>query len=476
MDQASTTPQPETVELQEAFERLQLGYAGHRLPTAKERKAWLKTLRSLVRANQDRLCEAVSADFGTRSPFETLGAELLVIDNAIVWLLDHLDELMTGGRRRTGVLFLPAWSEIRVQPKGVVGVISPWNYPIQLALVPLAAALAAGDRVFLKPSELVPRTSALLAELLHGAFPDDLVRVVQGGPEVGAAFTQLPFDHLVFTGSTAVGRKVMAAAAANLVPVTLELGGKSPAIVHPGASLSHAVDRIAWGKFLNAGQTCIAVDYVLVPRLQQAAFVERLLATVRRFYGDEPGTNPDYTSILAERHLARLEALVGEAEAGGATVHRVGSPEVARASGKLVPTVLEGVDLGARVMQEEIFGPVLPVIPYDTLDEAIAFVNARPRPLALYYFDRNQGRIDAVLEQTHAGGVCIDDVVLHVAQDDLPFGGIGPSGMGATHGPEGFLSLSHPKPVFHQRRIRFTKLFDPPYGRTLKVLLKGLLG
>lgn len=464
-------------DLQGMLADLRQGFRRQAAPSLKERKAWLTTLKALLQTHKERMCAAVAQDFGTRSEVETIGAELMLVDSSIDYLLEHLGTFMATEQRHVGVLFAPAWAEVRYQPKGVIGVISPWNYPLQLALVPLATALAAGNRVFVKPSELTPHTSALLEEMLHGAFPADLVRVVQGGPDVGAAFSALPFDHLLYTGSTAVGRLVMQAAAKNLTPVTLELGGKSPAIVHRDANLQNAVERILFGKCLNAGQTCIAVDYVLVPRDKEEAFVKAALAQLQAFFGSALATNPDYTSIINDRHRARLEQLVEDARAKGArvTVFDPGQ-EAFDAQGKLPPTLLQGVDDTMEVMREEIFGPLLPIVPYDSLDEALQFVNARPRPLALYYFDTNRGRIDHVLQQTHAGGVAINDTLLHVAQDDMPFGGIGPSGMGAYHGREGFLTFSHAKSVFHQRRVRFTQLFNPPYGRGVRTLLKVVFG
>jgi coniferyl-aldehyde dehydrogenase len=464
-------------ELQSTFTTLQQGFARQRAPSAAQRRAWLTTARALLLDHRERLCAAVDEDFGGRSPIETLGAEIMVSDGAIAYLLEHLEDFMAPERRSVGTLFAPAWAEVRHQPKGVVGVIGPWNYPVQLAFVPLVTALAAGNRVFLKPSELTPRTSALLTELLHGAFPEDLVRVVVGGAEVGQAFSALPFDHLFFTGSTAVGRHVMRAAAENLTPVTLELGGKSPAIVHRDASLGNAVERIAFAKCLNAGQTCIAVDYALVPRERVDAFVNAYREQVSAFFPSGLASNPDYTAIVNARHRERLEGLLADAEAKGATVVPLGPTEDAlAASGKLPPTLVLDADPSMDILQEEIFGPVLPIVPYDTLDDAIAWVNDRPRPLALYYFDTDRGRADHVLAQTHAGGACINDTLLHIAQDDLPFGGIGASGLGAYHGREGFLTFSHAKAVFHQRRVRFTKLFNPPYGRTIRTILRAVLG
>ncbi|MEZ4319513.1 MAG: coniferyl aldehyde dehydrogenase [Myxococcota bacterium] len=462
--------------LQAALDEQRAAFARQPNPTAAERDRWLATLLSVVLDHKQRFVEAISADFGNRSAHETLGAEVMVTAAGIRYLRQHLKEWMAVEPRHISLLFAPARGEVRYQPKGVIGVISPWNYPLQLALVPVATALAAGNRVLLKPSELSPATSALMQELLHAAFPRDLVQVVTGGPDVGAAFAGLKLDHLMYTGSTHVGRLVMLAAAQNLVPVTLELGGKSPAIVHPDAPFKVAVERVAFGKVLNAGQTCVAPDYALVPRAMEARFVDALAA---RFAEMLPtlATNRDYTSIINERHRARVAGLVEDARAKGARVREVNpASEDLTGSGKVAPTILQGVSDDMEVMHEEIFGPVLPVVPYDTLDDAIAYVNARPRPLALYYFDTNAGRVDKVMSATHSGGACVNDVALHVGQDDLPFGGIGPSGLGAYHGREGFLAFSHAKSVFHQRRLRLTQLFNPPYGATIDAILKVLVG
>lgn len=462
--------------LDEAFQALKAGFASDPDPGWPVRRDRLKALRSALLTNKDAFCEAVSADFGNRARMETLGAEVMVSSQGIAYMLEHAREWMASEPRHIGILFAPAWGEVRFQPKGVVGVISPWNYPVQLAFVPLATALAAGNRVLLKPSELTPRTSELMAKVLHETFAPDVVRVVTGDASVGASFSALPFDHLFFTGSTAVGRAVMRAAAENLTPVTLELGGKSPAIVHAEADLNGAAERIAFGKLLNAGQTCVAPDTLLVPRPLEADLKERLVARMRSFY-PTIRDNGDYTSIVTDRHHARLTGLVQDARDRGAVVTEV-NPAGEDLSGtrKIAPTLIQQATDDMAVMQEEIFGPILPIVPYDRLEDAIAWVNARPRPLALYYFDTNRGRIDRVLRHTHSGGVTINDTALHVGQEDLPFGGIGPSGMGAYHGKEGFQAFSHAKAVMHQRRVRTIGLFNPPFGRTADRIMKLLVG
>jgi acyl-CoA reductase-like NAD-dependent aldehyde dehydrogenase len=365
---------------------------------------------------------------------------------------------------------------------GVVGIISPWNYPVNLALCPLVDALAAGNRAMIKPSELVPETAALLRDLVAEAFPTDQVTVVTGGAEVGEAFARLPFDHLVFTGSTRIGRLVMRAASENLVPVTLELGGKSPAIVGPDFSARSAAERILSGKLFNAGQTCIAPDYVLLPSGATEGFVEGCKQAVAKMYPTIEN-NPDYTSIVSDRHLARLRGYLQDAKAKGARVVEIVPPgeAVAKAdaseapSRKLPPSLVLDPTEEMTVMQEEIFGPILPIVTYQKLDDAIGYVNDHPRPLALYYFGHDKAAIDRVLAETFAGGVGINETLLHFAQDDLPFGGIGPSGMGQYHGREGFDAFTKLKPVFRQARVNTTGLMRPPYTKLLERLLKFLV-
>jgi coniferyl-aldehyde dehydrogenase len=350
---------------------------------------------------------------------------------------------------------------------GVVGIIAPWNYPLYLCAAPLVEVLAAGNRAIVKPSELTPRFADLFAKLVGDAFREDEVAVVTGGPEVARALSELPLDHLVFTGSTAVGRLVAQAAAKNLTPVTLELGGKSPAIVDETADFSRAVPRITWGKLFNAGQTCIAPDYALVPAPRLNEFVDAVRRRAAESYPLGPA-DPWYTSIINDRHFARLSALVEDARGRGATVVEVG-PDGARpdpASRKLPPTLVVGADRTMRVMQEEIFGPVLPVVPYTTLEGAIRFVNESDRPLALYWFGSDAGRRDEVLSNTISGGVTVNDCMLHIVQGNLPFGGVGPSGIGAYHGEHGFRRFSHERAVFTVRTpIGGSFLFHPPIGR-----------
>ena len=432
----------------------------------------LQRLASLVDANAAKFAEAISRDFGHRSAHETDLLEVFPSLSGIQYALSHGKRWMRGERRATGLWFLPARSRVTPQPLGVAGIIVPWNYPLYLAIGPLVAALAAGNRAMLKLSEFTPAFGALFAELCAKAFAQDEMAVFNGDATMAAAFSKLPFDHLLFTGSTSVGRHVMHAAADNLTPVTLELGGKSPAIVAPGYSVEHAARRILLGKCLNAGQTCIAPDYVLVPAGTEHAFISAARAAVAKMY-PQILTTPDYSSIVSARHYERITGYLEEAKAQGAKVENLAahaeSPDPA--SRRIPPIVLTHVKDGMRVMQDEIFGPLLPLVPYRGIDEAIAYVNARPRPLALYLFDDDGDRIDSLLARTMAGGVTINDTLLHIAQESLPFGGVGPSGMGQYHGYEGFLAFSKMKPVFRQSRLNGVSLFNPPYGpRTARMI------
>ncbi|HEU0097553.1 MAG TPA: coniferyl aldehyde dehydrogenase [Allosphingosinicella sp.] len=436
------------------------------------RKDRLRRLREVVAGNEAPLAEAISRDFGVRSRTETELLEIVPTLNAIRHARKHLAHWMRPERRRVDPLFQPASARVRHEPLGVVGIISPWNYPLQLALSPLVDALAAGNRAMLKPSELTPAFSDLLRRLVADRFDEAEVAVVTGGVEVGAAFASLPFDHLLFTGSTAVGRKVYQAAAANLVPVTLELGGKSPTIVCPGYDLAKAARSVAFGKFVNAGQTCIAPDYVLVPEGEERAFAEAVMAQVRRSYPAIAG-NDDYSGLISERHRRRLGEAIEAAREAGATVlsHE---DEGARAQGKIGPTILIGAPDSSLFLTEEIFGPVLPVLPYRSLDEAIAFVAAGERPLALYCFSDSRRERGRVLDGTISGGVTLNGTLMHVAQENLPFGGVGASGIGAYHGHEGFKRFSHARAV---HRIGFINVFErlgPPWGKMAKALGKRL--
>lgn len=435
-------------------------------PTLEARLGRLQRLRAMLERHGDDFARAISADFGNRSLHETAIAETFIVLAGLAHTRRHLARWMKARRVATSFHSLPGTSRILPQPVGVVGVISPWNYPLQLALAPTVAALAAGNRVLLKPSEITPGFSALLARRIADTFAPEECAVVLGDADLGRAFAALPFDHLFFTGSTAVGRQVALAAAANLTPVTLELGGKSPAIVDGSADIAEAAARIAAGKLLNAGQTCIAPDYVLVPHGQRDAFVQAYSEAVLRMY-PRLEDNPDYTSIVNERHYARLRQLATDAQGRGARLLSIApaGEEEQPERRRLRPALLLDVQADMAVMREEIFGPLLPLVGYGTPEEAIAFVNERPRPLALYWFGRDAARQREVLTRTISGGVTVNDVLLHIAQENLPFGGVGDSGIGAYHGEHGFRLFSKDKPVFEQSRWAASGLLRPPYGK-----------
>jgi coniferyl-aldehyde dehydrogenase len=459
-------------ELDRLFALQRAAFERERCPDLSTRRDRLRRLLRLVLDDEPALIAAIDADFGGRSAHETRLAELFVVASDAKRALDNLRRWMRPQQVPTPLHLLPGRAEIRRQPQGVVGIVSPWNYPLQLALVPAVGALAAGNRVLLKPSELTPRFSALLKERVSRHFSADEFAVVEGDAVVGQAFVALPWDHLFFTGSTAVGRQVARAAAENLTRVTLELGGKSPALFDADADFAAAAPRLASGKLLNAGQTCIAPDYALVPAARVNEFVTAVTVAVGRLY-PTLASNPDYTSIINARHYARLLALVDDARKKGATIVSLNPAEDKLEVGgrKLAPALVVGVNDSMAIMREEIFGPLLPVEAYETLDEAIAKVNVRPRPLAFYYFGRNRARCERVLRETIAGGVTVNDTLWHFVHEELPFGGVGASGMGAYHGERSFVTFSHEKPVFHQPRVAGAKLLYPPYGATFEAVL-----
>lgn len=465
-----TIPAP-CPDLQALFEAQRRAAAADPFPDWPVRDDRLARLAGLVREHEAEIARAIDADFGGRPAIETELAEVFPSLAALKDARRHGARWMRPRRAGVGVWFLPATARIVPQPLGVVGIIVPWNYPLLLGIGPLAAALAAGNRAMLKLSEFTPAFSELMARRVAERFAPEELAVVQGGPEVAAQFSALPWDHLLFTGSTAVGRKVMAAAAPNLTPVTLELGGKSPAVVTPGYPLAHAAERIAVGKLLNAGQTCIAPDYVLLPRESLDAFVAELQAVARRAY-PQGLDSPHYCSIVNARQYGRLVGLLAQAAGAGLAVRPLfEGPTHDEARHRLAPHVLVDPAAAGAAMDEEIFGPLLPLVPYERLEDALAFINARPRPLALYWFDRQRERTDDALRRTHAGGVTVNDTLLHIAQDSLPFGGVGASGMGQYHGEHGLATFSKLKPVFRQSRLNGMKLFLPPYTPTMRRLL-----
>ncbi len=458
MDTAADTP---VAELRPTLARLREAWRADK-PDYAQRRDDLRRLRQALKSRLDEMAETISADFGHRSAHETLLSDGMTVLGEIDHLLGHLRRWMKPKRVGVGWKFWPARAEIRPEPLGVVGVIAPWNYPVNLALIPLATAIAAGNHAYLKPSEHTPRTARFLRDLLADVFPDDRVAVAFGGTEVASEFAALPFDHLVFTGSTAVGRKVMAAAAQNLTPVTLELGGKSPAIVCPDFPVELAAARLATGKWFNGGQTCIAPDYVFVDAARCDALVAALREQVRARYagGDDSG---DYTRIINDGQLQRLQGYVDDAGARGLQVIALQPGDAGARS--FPPTLVIEPGDDAKVMQDEIFGPILPIKSYRTLDEAIAYVNAHERPLALYPFGYDRATIERILDNTLAGGVTVNDSLIHFAINALPFGGVGASGMGAYHGRAGFDAFSKQLPILWQSRRAGSDLLKPPYSK-----------
>jgi coniferyl-aldehyde dehydrogenase len=443
-------------------------------PDFAQRRADLDRLAAAIKAKREAIVDAINADFGRRASVETLAADVMVTLEEIKHVRKHLRGWMKPKRAPINLLFLPARGEIRYLPLGVVGIVAPWNYPFQLAIIPLVDAIAAGNHVMIKPSEFTPRTSALIRELCAEVFPAERVAVIEGDAAVGAAFTSLPFDHLLFTGSTAVGRKVMAAAAPNLVPVTLELGGKSPALIAPDYDIAHAAERIATGKLFNGGQTCVAPDYVLVPEAKREAFIEAFFAAVAKRL-PSLGDNPDLTCVINPRQSQRLREWLDDARQRGVAIRQHAPDDGKAAPGEIVPpTVLIDPPDDARVMQEEIFGPLLPVKGYRTFDEALAYILGRDRPLAFYPFDRDRARLDRTLDTVVAGSVCVNDTLIQFGQHELPIGGVGASGMGHYHGHQGFLTFSKAMPVMRQSRINGMFLFDQPYSGLMKRVLDVL--
>ncbi|WP_051953139.1 coniferyl aldehyde dehydrogenase [Methylocapsa aurea] len=465
------------IRLRALLERQRSAFLAAGPPSLKQRRGDLMRLKGALLAHREDFVAAINADFGHRSRQETSLLELSPVIEGIKYLHRNLALWMRPERRKVSFHFFPGSTRVLYQPLGVVGVISPWNYPVALALMPLATALAAGNRVMIKPSEITPATSALMSAVLGEIFSLDQAAVATGEADVGMAFAALPFDHLVFTGSTPVGRSVMRAASDNLVPVTLELGGKSPVIVERGSCLKTTARRIAYGKLANGGQTCIAPDYVLAAAQEINDFVAAYAAEVEKLYPDI-AANPDYTSIINDHHYARLVGLLDDARAKGARVIEIGAApkEGERTNARtLAPAIVLGATDGMNVMKEEIFGPILPVIPYARLEEAVAYVNARPRPLALYFFGPDGPGRRMVLARTTSGGVSINETILHYAQDDIPFGGVGASGMGAYHGHEGFKTLSHSRGVFEQAKVNLTDVVRPPFGKLFERLVDFLL-
>jgi coniferyl-aldehyde dehydrogenase len=447
-----------------------------RPPRYRERLDALRALERAVLKHQHDMAAAVWQDFGGRATEETVALELFPLLREIRHACGHLKRWMAPRRAQVEWQFWPAKARTEYEPLGVVGILSPWNYPFFLSLAPLTGVLAAGNHALVKPSELAPASAELIRSILSDLYPPEYVSVITGGAETAAELSRLPLDHLLFTGSARVGKLVMRAASENLVPVTLELGGKSPAVIHPEYPLEKAAKRILTGKLYNAGQTCVAPDYVLLPLGRRDDFVHAAQRAVARMYPTLVN-NGDYTRIINVQQYRRLSGLVDDARRLGAEVIEIKQAgEVCDERNRVFPpTIVTSVHEDMAIMHEEIFGPVLPIVEYGSLDEAMAYVNARPHPLALYYFDDDQTRANDVVRRVAAGGMTVNDCLFHVGQTGLPFGGIGPSGMGRYHGFDGFQTFSHKKGVLFQGRWSPLAFLRPPYGERTRQILRFLL-
>lgn len=451
--------------MKHVFAEQKAAFRKNPMPSFQERVANLKKLRSMLMDNQDSIIKTISKDFSNRSADETKLAEILTTVHSIDYTLKNLKKWMAPEKKKISPLFQPATGHIQYQPLGMIGIISPWNYTVALSMGPLVASLAAGNRTMIKMSEFTPATSLLIERLIQDTFPQDLVCVINGDASVATEFSSIPWNHLLFTGSTSVGRHVMRAAAANLTPVTLELGGKSPTIISDDVDMDAAVEPIVFGKAFNAGQTCIAPDYILCPENRLEHFVDRFQYFFAKMYPTLKH-NDDYTSVVDQRQYARLQSYLDDARAKGATIIACNNADEDMENGTRkmpIHLILNATD-DMLVMQEELFGPILPVLPTRSLDAALDYINDRPSPLALYYFGTDKEEQNYVLEQVRAGGVCINDTISHFAQEDMHFGGIGESGMGSYHGQQGFLTFSHAKSVFSKNIFNSTKFAYPPYG------------
>jgi coniferyl-aldehyde dehydrogenase len=471
----------DTAAMQALLQKQRAAFTAELPVSAAARRDRLTRALSLVLEHKDGLVKALSDDFGHRSTEMSLVTDIMASVKPLKHALKNLDQWMRPERRKLDfpLGLLGAKAMIEWQPKGVVGIIAPWNFPVNLTFSPLAGVLAAGNRALIKPSEFTPATSELMAKAVAQYFDEAEVAVITGGPEIGRAFSELPFDHLIFTGATSIARHVMAAAAKNLVPLTLELGGKSPTIVSRSADIASAAERVAMGKMMNAGQICLAPDYLLVPDEKEAEVVESLKKATAAMYPSLLA-NDDYTSVISRRHRDRLQAHIDDARAKGAEIVEVNpaNEDFSKQNTNKMPlTIIRNPTDEMTVMQEEIFGPVLPVKRYSTVDEAIAYVNAKDRPLGLYWFGTDAAEERRVLDRTISGGVTVNDVIFHVSAEDLPFGGIGPAGMGNYHGADGFKTFSHPKSIYRQPKMDLAGLagFKPPYGeKTRKALAREL--
>ncbi len=475
ISQQNTLP-PEIQHMHDALAAQKQAYQQNQMPSAHERLERIARLRRTLIKYQDDIAAAISKDYGNRSIQETKIGEILTCIEQCSYYSKHLTGWMKPSKRHVAALHQPSKAWVQYQPLGVIGIIAPWNYPLVLSVGPLICALAAGNHAMIKISSASEYFGKLLERILAEIFPNDVVTVINGGGAISDAFCRLPFDKMIFTGSTTVGKTIMAAAAENLVPVILELGGKSPAIIHPSMSLKDAAERIAAGKLWNAGQTCVAPDYVFLPRGSTEEFVKQMRHFATHMY-PTLRDNPDYTSIINDKQYTRVQRYLDDAREQGAEIFEINpANEELESVRKVAPTLIGNVNENMEVCKQELFGPVLPMIEYDDIDEAIRYINARERPLALYYFDYNADRAEYMASRTHSGHFGINQVLTHVAQDDLPFGGVGASGMGKYHGPEGFFSMSHGRSVMLKPRFYAFKMILPPFNTSVhKILQKALI-
>ena len=467
-----TTDTPEVQHIHDLLALQKDAYRRYPLPSAKERIERLARLRKVLVKYQDQMAEAINQDYGNRSISETKIGELLTALEQIKYYSKHLSQWMKPSHRHIGLLHQPAKAWVQYQPMGVVGIIAPWNYPLLLAISPLICALAAGNHAMIKISSASQTFGYVLQNALSEAFPQELVAVVNGGGIISETFSHLAFDKIIFTGSSNVGKTVMKAAAENLVPVILELGGKSPVVVHPSIDLKVVAERVVFGKLWNAGQTCVAPDYIFLPRGKSAEFIQCFAAVVTEMY-PSLADNPDYTSMINDKQNNRVQGYIDDALKHGAEKTEINPQNEQLASvGKIAPTLLTGITTDMQIMKNEIFGPVLPILEYDQIDEVIEFINDQPRPLALYYFDFNDSRAEYMAQRTHSGRFGQNAVVTHVAQDDLPFGGVGASGMGRYHGPEGFFSLSNERSMMSVPKLFSLNYVLAPFNRPIPSIIR----
>ncbi len=469
----SQAVRPDVQRIHDIFAAQKSAYRANSMPSAQERIERLARLRRVLVQYQEDFAQAISEDFGNRSIDETKVAEIMTSLDSIDYVSKHISKWMKPSKRSTNFLHQPTKGWVAYQPLGVVGIMSPWNYPLLLSISPLICALSAGNHAMIKISSASANFGKLLEKVLAEVFPENLVAVINGGGAISDTFCRIPFDFLAFTGSSAIGKTVMAAAAENLTPVLLELGGKSPALVHPSFPITDAAERIAFGKMWNAGQTCVAPDFVLVPRGKTNEFIGQVRKHICEMY---PSLlqNPDFTSIVNNKQYGRLQNYLTDARLKGAQVIEINpANEDLSHSSKIAPTLITDISPDMLVAQEELFGPILLIVEYDTIEDAIDYINDRPRPLALYYFDYNEERAQYLMDHTHSGQFGINTMLTHIVHSDLPFGGVGNSGMGKYHAHEGFLTMSHSRSVLQVGKLYSVKLLFPPFNKPQHRLLKS---